>query len=849
MEKLYHNISSLSVVKILNTDAETGLSKKEVSIRKISFGKNTLSEVKKHSDLKLFLNQFQSPLMYILVFVGIITLFIGNYTDSIVILLATLINALFGFFEENKVSNVLRKLKSTLKTKTTVLRDGVKKEIYEEELVPGDIIFLKAGQKVPADARLISVNNLKISEASLTGEWMPEEKEAGILEKETVLADRKNMVYMGGLIEEGTGKAVVVAIAKRTEAGKIATLIDDTTETKTPLQEKILEFSKFIGIAIGIGCVLIFLLGIFLRNLSWIEMFETSIAIAVGGIPESLPIVITIILAIGGERILRKQGLIRKLASVETLGSTQIICFDKTRTLTEGKMKLSNIITKNGELTLKAGVLCSDAYMNEKGNIIGSPTGSAILEGAINNNFNIKQTLEIEELQNLPFNSINKYALSLRKENNKKTLYICGAPEKVLKKSKNAKLWQEEVERLAGKGLRVIAVASKEIKKTSKDLDKIAKDFDFIGLISFIDPIRKDVREAIETCKEAGIKTILATGDHIQTAKTVAEEIGLKIDEGNIINGQELDNLTDAELELKIGKIKVFARVEPRHKLRIIDIWQKKGKVIAMTGDGINDAPAIKKADIGISLGSGTEVAKEASDLVLLDDGFATIVKTIKEGRVALDNLRKSLSYALADSFTSIILITFSTIVFGWPLPILPVQILWNNLIEDTFPTIAFAFEPKEKNVMKRKPNNRKTGLLTKEMKTLIFATGIIDQFIILLFFWFLYFKQGMDIDLVRTIMFGMICVDTAFVIFCYKNLRSNLWKINPFSNKYLNLSAILVILLFSLAIYAPFFQTILKTIPLDITHWGLIILGAILSVIGIEITKYFFIAKQNTEN
>ena len=466
-------------------------------------------------------------------------------------------------------------------------------------------------------------------------------------------------------------------------------------------------------------------------------MFEISIAIAVSGIPEALPIVITVILVIGAERILRKKGLIRKLASVETLGSTQIICFDKTKTITEGKMKLNNIVTEKGELALKASVLCSDGYINEKGDLIGSPTGCAILQGAIDSNYNVKEILKLEELQSLSFNSENKYALSLRKEDEKRILYICGAPEILIKKSKNAELWKEEIDRLTKKGLRVIGVGYKEIKKTSKDLNKIANGFNFIGLLSFIDPLRDNVKEAIETCKRAGIRTILITGDHILTAKTIAEEIGLEVKEENIMNGQELDTLNENDLIKKINKnIKVFARVEPRHKLRIVDAWQKKGKIVAMTGDGINDAPAIKKANIGISLGSGTEVAKEVSDLVLLDDDFNTIIKTIEEGRIALDNLRKSLSYSLADSFASIILIGFSTIIFGWPLPILAVQVLWNNLIEDTFPGIAFAFEPKENDVMKRKPVKR-NKLMTKEMKILIFATGIVDEFLVLLAFIF----------------------------------------------------------------------------------------------------------------
>jgi len=848
MEKIYHNISSLDVIKILNSDSQVGLTEKEVQKRRFDFGKNVLMEEKKYLKFKLFLSQFKSPLMYILIFAGIITLFLNNYTDSIVIFLAVLINALFGFFEENKVSNVLKKLQNSLKTKTIVLRNGKKKEIFKEDLVPGDIIYLKAGQKVPADGRLIEVNDLRISEAVLTGEWLSKEKSIDTLPKETILADKKNMVYMGGLVENGDGKAIVVATSKKTEAGKIAELIHSTEEKQTPLQEKILNFSKFIGITIGISSILIFLFGIFLRDLSWIEMFEISIAIAVSGIPEALPIVITVILVIGAERILRKKGLIRKLASVETLGSTQIICFDKTKTITEGKMKLNNIVTEKGELALKASVLCSDGYINEKGDLIGSPTGCAILQGAIDSNYNVKEILKLEELQSLSFNSENKYALSLRKEDKKRILYICGAPEILIKKSKNAELWKEEIDRLTKKGLRVIGVGYKEIKKTSKDLNKIANGFNFIGLLSFIDPLRDNVKEAIETCKRAGIRTILITGDHILTAKTIAEEIGLEVKEENIMNGQELDTLNENDLIKKINKIKVFARVEPRHKLRIVDAWQKKGKIVAMTGDGINDAPAIKKANIGISLGSGTEVAKEVSDLVLLDDDFNTIIKTIEEGRIALDNLRKSLSYSLADSFASIILIGFSTIIFGWPLPILAVQVLWNNLIEDTFPGIAFAFEPKENNVMKRKPVKR-NKLMTKEMKILIFATGIVDEFLVLLAFYFLYFVKGLDLEYVRTVVFAIISMDTVFTIFCYKNLKKNLWKINPFSNMYLNIACIFVIILCLSAIYLPSLQVFLKTVPIDAFAWGIIVLIAILSVIGIEATKYFFISRKNTED
>jgi Ca2+-transporting ATPase len=519
-------------------------------------------------------------------------------------------------------------------------------------------------------------------------------------------------------------------------------------------------------------------------------------------------------------------------------------------------MKLHNVVTTNPELTFKIGVLCNDAFIEnpdqEKDDWIikGSSTSKAILESAIDNGINVVQMREEnEELEQTAFDSKNKYILSLRKNKGKRTLYICGAPEKILERSKNAKKWEEEVNKLSEQGFRVVAVGYKEIKRASKDLNTIANNFDFVGLIAFADPLREDVKDAVQKCEKAGIKTILATGDHILTARYIAKQIGIETTEENIMEGSELASLSDAELEKRINKVSVFARVEPKDKLRIVSAWQKKGKVVAMTGDGVNDAPAIKKADIGIALGSGTDVAIESSDLVLMDDSFSTIVNTIEEGRVVLDNLRKSISYVLADSFASAILISFSTIIFGWPLPILAVQILWNNIIEDALPTISFAFEPKEKKVMERKPISKKAPLLTKEMKTLIFATGIIDQFFILFIFWMLYSVKGLDIEFIRTIIFGCVCVDTAFVIFAYKNLRKNIWQFNPLSNMWLNISAIISIIAFAISIYVPMFQSLLQTVPLGIGSWVLIIGTAILSLAGVEITKYFFIARHQTED
>ncbi len=854
---LWHNLSWQEVVKKLNSDFRKGLSRKEVETRQKKLGKNLIPEEPSFSSLKIFLDQFKSPLIYILIIAGIVTLALKAFTDSIVIFLAIFINALFGFWEEKKTSKILEKLKKVLKTKAIVLRDGQKIEIFKEELVPGDIIYLKAGDKVPADGRLIEVENLKISEAVLTGEWIPSQKTTKTLPKETPLADRENMVYMGSLVETGLGKAICTETGTRTEAGKIALLVKETKEEKTPLQKKLTGFGKIIGILIGTICFFIFVGGI-LREGNALEMFEASVAIAVGGIPEALPVVMTVILTVGTERILRKKGLVRKLSSVETLGSTQIICFDKTKTLTQGKMELDRIESENKNLALKIAVLCSEGFIEnpkdskENWKIRGSPTDKALLKAGIERGL-LKPELEKKSLEVnfLPFDSSNKYLLSLRKEGGKYFLYVSGAPERILEKSLNKKDWLEKLEKLTEKGLRVIGVGYKEIsnlKSQISNLNELANDFNFVGLIALKDPLRPEVKEAIKVCKQAGMKPILVTGDHKLTAIAIAKEAGFKLKEESVLEGKDLDKLSDKDFGKILEKIQIYARVEPKHKMRIIKAWQEKGKVVAMTGDGVNDAPALKKADIGIALGSGTEVAKESSDLVLLNDSFSIIIKAIEQGRVILDNLRKSISYILADSFTSVILIGFAKIIFGWPLPILPVQILWNNFVEDTLPDIAYAFEPKEKGIMKRKPVPARAPLLTKEMKILIFCTGLIDEFLMLILFWYLWAHLGLNLDYVRTVIFGAICIDTAFVIYCYKSLRKNIWQINPFSNKWLVISSIVVFLAFALAVYLPPLQTLLHTVPLGIGDWLILIGIGILSMFLIEITKWYFISKKETE-
>ncbi len=882
---MWHSFDIQEVLKKLNSDSEKGLSEKEVFQRQEKFGRNLLPEEKPLSKLRIFLEQLKSPLIYILIIAGIVTLFLGEYTDSIVIFGAVLLNTIVGFFQENKASQALRELKKVLKIKTVVFREEKEKEIFQEELVPGDIFILKAGDKVPADGKIIESYNLKINEAPLTGEWLAATKNIDILPENTPMADRDNMVYMGTTVEDGVGRTVVTEIGAKTEIGKVATLIKETKEEKTPYQKKLARFSKVVGFVITIICLIIFIEGL-LTGGEFIEMFTVAIAIAVSAIPEGLPVAMTVILALAMQKILKRKGLVRRLASAETLGSTSIICTDKTLTLTEGKMKVFKIVTsdmteKSQKLAIIIATLCNEAFIEnpeepfeepfEKWRIKGRPTDRALLLASLEMGIS-KPELEkkMPIMSQLPFNPINKYIATFHQlDKNHQILYLCGAPEKLLNLSskleingeqkqlneKKLKELKEELNELTSKGLRVVAVGYKKItnsKSQNYNLEELCTDLTFVGFITLKDPLRKETKEAIRICKEAGMKPIIVTGDHKLTAKAVAEELGFKVKEGNIIEGRDLDKMSDEEFSKKIKNIQVFARVEPAHKMRIIQTWQERGEVVAMTGDGINDAPALKKADIGVALGSGTEVAKEVSDLVLLNDNFSIIVAAIEEGRAIIDNIRKVITYLLSDSFTEVILIGGSMTICwltkqAWILPISAVQILWVNLIADGLPSIALAFEPKEKDLMKQKPQPRSAPLLTREMKVIIFVIGLVTDLILLgIFFWLL--NNNYEVSHIRTIIFTALGIDSLFYVFSCKSLRKNIWHINFFSNKLLVLACLVGIIVLFMATYLPVFQNLLKTVPLGPFDWLILIGLGVIEIILIEIAKHYFIVRKQTQ-
>jgi len=862
---IWHNLSIQETAQVFNIDLEKGLSLEQVKENQEKFGFNQLPQKKPLSQMKIFLDQFKSILIYILIISEIITLILKEWTDAVVIFFAIALSTVVGYIQERKASNALRELKKVLEIKSICIRNGKEKQVSQKDLVPGDIIILKAVDKVPADARIIKSSNLKINEAALTGEWITSEKHCRVLAEDIPVADRENMLYMGTIVENGNAQAIVVQTGINTELGKVAVMIRETAEGKTPYQKKLSYFSSIVGIIISFICFFIFIEGL-IKGKPFVEMFTTAVAVAVAAIPEGLPVAMTVILALGMGRILKKKGLVRKLSAAETLGSTSIICTDKTLTLTQGKMQVDEIRSNDEKLCSIISVLCSESFIEnpdaprKSWKLIGGPTDRGLVLGAEKKGL-YKPELEKEfpKIDEISFNSKNKFIASLRQNKKGNILFVSGAPEKMLNlssfiriknrqnktidKIQRLKLEKELIE-LTSKGLRVIALAYKDtdigtIK--NKDINNLT----FVGFIGLKDPLRKDTKKAIEICKKAGIRTIIVTGDHILTACAVAKELGLETGAENVISGKDLDKLSDKEFQKRIDKICVYARVEPKHKLRIISAWQDKNKVVAMTGDGINDAPALKKADIGIAFGSGTDVAIEVSDLVLLNDNFSVIVSAVEQGRAILDNIRKVITYLLSDTFTEIILVSV-TLFAGFPLPISAVQILWVNLIEDGLPSIALAFEPKERGLMNQKPSGHDIPLLTREMKIIIFIIGLVTDLILLgVFFWL--WNNNHDIAYVRTMIFVALSIDSIFYVFSCKSLRKNVWHTNIFSNKYLIMAWVISFLALFATVYLPVFNTFLKTVALGFYDW-MILIGLGLVELGlIETVKHYFIVRHQT--
>ncbi|MBI2452716.1 MAG: cation-translocating P-type ATPase [Parcubacteria group bacterium] len=739
------------------------------------------------------------------------------------------------------------------------MRSGREKEIFQKELVPGDIVLLKPGSNVAADARIIESIGLRVNEAVLTGEWLASSKTPEPVSKEASLADRNSMVYMGTMVEEGNGKAIVVETGLRTELGNIASSLGNIHEEKTPYQQKLATFSWVISLMVAVAAAVLFAQGVF-TNQNLTEMFLVAVAVAVAAVPEGLPLAITIVLALGMQRILRKRGLVRRLTSAETLGSTTVIATDKTLTLTEGRMEVEEIFSVKGdrESVLTIAALANEAFvenpeaMFQERTIVGRPTERALLEASMEAGL-FKDQLEKQYpvVLRIPFTHQEKYVGSLHRKDGGLVMYVSGAPDALLEISQGTKGEKDRLEtkirELAGKGLRVIGFAFKELRASELDVipAKAAKeeirDLIFAGLIGLKDPLRKGAKEAIASAKQAGIRTIIVTGDHLFTAQAVAKELRIPAEDGNCIDGEELEKLSDEQLVKRLDNLFVYARVEPNHKLRIVEAWQAKGDVIAMTGDGVNDSPALKKADIGIALGSGTDIAKEVADLVLLGDDFKIIPAAIREGRGIVDNIRKVITYLLSGSFTETILIG-SFLTLGFPLPITALQILWINVIGDGVPALALAFEKTDPSVMERAPEKKRSLLLTSEMRFIIFFIGIITDLLLLgLFLWF-FLYQSVSLEHVRTLVFAGLGIDSLLFIFSCKNLRKNIWEYNPFDNGFLSASVLLGMFLFTIPVYVPFMQEVFGLVPLRFFDWMLLALLGIANIALIELAKWIFI-------
>ena len=849
---LWYNLSIEKVLKILKTSRQ-GLSDKEALTRLKIFGFNRLPVKPRLSATKLFFRQFNNILIYILVVATGLSLFLRQWPEAAVVGAAIFINVFLGYFQENKAEKALEKLQKIITHKSRVYRDGLLKEINSEELVPGDIVVLEAGFQVSADLRLLEINNLSSAEAILTGEAHSIFKQAEPLsrseDKKFLVAERANMVFKGTLIAEGKGLGVVVATGKITEVGKIAEAIEKTSDEETPLQMKLRSFSRKLGVGVLVIAAVILGVGL-IRGLDFWEIFLIAVAAAVASVPEGLLVAVTVILTIGMQRILRQHALVRRLVAAETLGSTTVVCVDKTGTITEGEMSAKQLVNYNQELNFNdrkfplgefetlatVTLLCNNAvlenYSPEDYKIIGSPTEKAILAASLKFDWR-DQLKDYQRLHEIPFTSRVKSMFTLNQKGTEFWWCSKGAPEIVLancdrfqtgseikaldEEAKNH--WLELFSKYSSRGARLLAAAYKVTDKKT-DTDYKNEDYIFLGFWVINDPVRPEVKNTVTLAKQAGLRTIMITGDHRLTAVEIAKQIGLEVKENNVIDGYELMTMTPLELNRRVKEATVFARVSPEDKLKIVQALQAGGEVVAMTGDGINDAPALKAADIGISVGAASDVAKETSDMILLDNNFSTILAAVEQGRIIFQNIKKTIVFTLSDSFREIILV-LGCLIAGVPLPIGAIQILWINLVSDGFPAAALTVEAAEPNIMKQRPEKRDNSILDAQMKTIIFVISIFSNLILFGFYYWL-LKNNFDWSYIKALIFACLGLNSLVYVFSCKSLKQPVWRSHIFSNKFLWLAVLLGLILLLVPLYWPFIQGILGFSTLGLLDWAL---------------------------
>ena len=886
----WFNQETKNVIEKLNSNLENGLTEEQVKAAREKYGYNELEAKKKKTLFVKFLEQFKDFMIIVLIIAAIVSGIVGvaegeGITDTIIILVVVVVNAVIGVAQENKAEKSLEALQKLSAHASKVIRNGKMIVVPSRDLVPGDIVVLDTGDYVPADLRIIEAVNLKSQESALTGESVPVEKESDVIEgNEVPLGDRLNMLFSSSLITYGRGKGIVVETGMNTEVGKIASIINSTEEGTTPLQEKLNKLGKTLGIVALVICVIIFIVGI-LYGKEPVHMFMTSVSLAVAAIPEGLAAVSTIVLAIGVQRMVKRNAIVKKLPAVETLGSASVICSDKTGTLTQNKMTVQKIFTNNYmievnkeikinnelEKLIYISMLCNDTKVGSNNELTGDPTETALIDMGMKMDVDVEEILSTPRLAELPFDSDRKLMTTVHELNGKYIVYTKGAVDELLKRCDNyivneeikndleeyKKTIDENNEDLAKNALRVLGFAYKEIDHvpTNEEMKDIESNLTFVGMVGMIDPPREEAKQAVEKCKTAGIKTVMITGDHRVTATAIAKQLGILEDESEAITGAELEKMSDEDLIKNIRNYSVYARVAPEHKVRIVRAWQANGEIVAMTGDGVNDAPALKNADIGCAMGIvGTDVSKEAADVILTDDNFATVVAAVEEGRRIYGNILKAIQFLLSSNVGEIIVLF--TAILMTPLlanwfgitdisglePLLPIQILWINLVTDSLPALALAVDPAEKGIMNKKPKKTK-GIFTKGMTWRVVYQGIMVGLLTLAAFIIGLATPGiedqhMKIQIGQTMAFLVLALSELVHVFNVRDNKNSLFKTKVFNNSKLILAVLGSAALMLVLMFVPALREIFNIVVLPTQNLVEVVLLVFAPIAIVEIFK-----------
>lgn len=902
----WFNKKESEIEQELETNLTNGLSEEQVIAKREKYGKNELEAKKKKSIFVKFLEQFKDFMIIVLIIAAIVSGVVGvaegeGITDTIIILIVVIVNAIIGVMQENKAEKSLEALQKLSDHASKVIRNGKMEVVPSKDLVPGDIVVLETGDYIPADLRLIEAVNLKSQESALTGESVPVEKNVDVIESEEVgIGDRINMAFSSSLITYGRGKGVVVETGMHTEVGKIAGIINETIETETPLQSKLNKLGKTLGIAALVICAFIFAVGL-IQGKEPMHMFMSAVSLAVAAIPEGLAAVSTIVLAIGVQRMVKRNAIVKKLPAVETLGSATVICSDKTGTLTQNKMTVEKLYWNNKLLNISdinedseelkklvyASMLCNDTKISKNNELAGDPTETALVDMGFKLNFDPSIYETFTRINEIPFDSDRKLMTTVHEVGNEYIVYTKGGVDELLRRCNNYLLngeikedlesFRKEIDNnnkeMAQNALRVLAMGYKKLdhKPSDEEMKTIESNLTYIGMVGMIDPPREEAKKAVAKCKRAGIKTVMITGDHKITATAIAKQLGILEDESEAITGLELEKMSDEELEKNIRKYSVYARVSPEHKVRIVKAWQKNGEVVAMTGDGVNDAPALKTADIGCAMGMvGTDVAKEAADVILTDDNFATVVSAVEEGRRIYDNILKAIQFLLSSNVGEIIVLFIATLItpllakwFGISNisalePLLPIHILWINLVTDSLPALALAFDPANKDVMDRKPLKPGKGIFTKGMTWRVIYQGVMIGLLTLAAFIIGLATttepiegltlEATKIEVGQTMAFVVLALSELVHVFNVRNNKESLFKTKVFNNSKLILAILASAALMFIILLVPGLRQIFNIPVLPV--------GNILETVGlivapiviVEIFKFFKINVSKDE-